>query len=71
MMMNMEIRHGHPKPVIRKALVELEGRPFRTFAVKREEWALKTSFFCPGAIQYYGPDAVCNRPTDTLLLERT
>lgn len=70
MMMNLEVRHGHAKPVIRKALVELEGKPFKTFAAKREEWAIKTSFYYPGAIQYYGPDAVCNRPTETLLLEQ-
>ena len=70
MMMNLEVRHGKPKPVIRKALVELDGKPFRAFAAKRDEWAVKTSFFYPGAIQYYGPDEVCNRPTETLLLEQ-
>ena len=70
MMMNMEQRHGSMKPVIRKALVELDGKPFKEFAKNRDEWAIKTSFTYPGAIQYYGPDEVCNQPTKTLLLER-
>lgn len=70
MMMNMEQRHGEKKPVIKKALVELEGKPFKEFASKREEWAKKTSFTYPGAIQYYGPDEVCNQPTITLKLEQ-
>ncbi len=69
MMMNMEQRHGKQKPVIRKALVELDGKPFKTFAASRDEWAVKTSFLYPGAIQYYGPDEVCNQPTETLKLE--
>ncbi len=70
MMMNMEQRHGSLKPVIRKALVELDGKPFKEFAKNRDEWAIKTSFTFPGAIQYYGPDEVCNQPTKTLQLER-
>ncbi len=70
MMMNMEQRHGSQKPVIRKALVELDGKPFKAFAKNRDVWAIKTSFVFPGAIQYYGPDEVCNQPTQTLLLER-
>ena len=70
MMMNMERRHGSDKPVIRKALVELEGAPFKAFAAGRADWALETRYRFPGAIQYYGPAAVCDRPTETLLLER-
>ncbi|TVR68906.1 MAG: diphosphate--fructose-6-phosphate 1-phosphotransferase [Spirochaetaceae bacterium] len=70
MMMTMEQRHGEKKPVIRKALVELEGAPFRRFAEHREEWARTTSFVYPGAIQYFGPDEVCNMPTVTLRLEQ-
>ncbi|MDR2518515.1 MAG: diphosphate--fructose-6-phosphate 1-phosphotransferase [Spirochaetaceae bacterium] len=69
MMMNMEQRHGSRKPVIRKALVDLDGAPFRTFAAQRDEWAVKTSFLYPGAIQYYGPPEVCDQPTKTLTLE--
>ena len=70
MMMNMEQRHGSKKPVIRKALVELDGKPFKTLAKNRPVWEVKTSYTFPGAIQYYGPDEVCNEPTQTLLLER-
>lgn len=69
MMMNMEQRHGSKKPVIRKALVELDGEPFKALAANRAEWARTTSFLYPGAIQYYGPTEVCDQPTKTLKLE--
>lgn len=69
MMMNIEKRHGADKPVIKKALVELDGAPFRTFAAARDEWARTTSFRYPGAIQYYGPAEVCDAATITLQLE--
>jgi len=71
MMMNMEQRHGHMKPVIKKALVELDGAPFKEFASKRDLWAVETAFTFPGAIQYYGPDDVCNMPTKTLIAEKS
>ncbi|MDR2482067.1 MAG: diphosphate--fructose-6-phosphate 1-phosphotransferase [Treponema sp.] len=70
MMMDMEQRHGSQKPVIRKALVDLDGRPFKRFASARDEWAEKTCFLFPGAIQYFGPPEICDQPTRTLLLER-
>ncbi len=70
MMMNMERRHGSDKAVIKKALVELDGAPFKAFAAARVKWATDTCYRFPGAIQYYGPAAVCDRPTETLLLER-
>ena len=69
MMMNMEKRNGEMKPVIRKALVELDGAPFKFFASQRAEWAKNTSFVYPGPIQYFGPSEVCDRPTITLTLE--
>ena len=69
-MMNIERRHGHDKPVIRKALVDLEGAPFRYFAEHREAWAVETSFVYPGAIQYFGPSEVCDLTTRTLALEK-
>ena len=69
-MMNMERRNGEDKPVIRKALVELDGKPFKYFESKREEWAEKTCFTYPGAIQYYGPAEVCDLTTRTLALEK-
>ncbi len=70
MMMNMEQRHGSKKPVIRKALVELDGKPFREFAARRDQWAVETSYLFPGAIQYYGPSEVCDLTTKTIRLER-
>ncbi len=69
-MMNMERRHGHDKPVIRKALVELDGAPFKYFAAHRDEWAVETAFTYPGAIQYFGPSEVCDLTTRTLALEQ-
>ncbi|MCQ2074378.1 MAG: diphosphate--fructose-6-phosphate 1-phosphotransferase [Bacteroidaceae bacterium] len=69
MMMNMEKRNGEMKPVIRKALVELDGAPFQEFAAHRVEWARNTSFVYPGPIQYFGPSEVCDQPTKTLKLE--
>ena len=70
MMMNMEKRNGEMKPVIKKALVELDGAPFKYFASKREEWAKKTAYVYPGPIQYFGPTEVCDQPTMTLKLEQ-
>ena len=70
MMMNMERRNGEMKPVIRKALVELDGKPFKKFAEKRDEWARETCFVYPGPIQYWGPSSVCDRTTRTLALEQ-
>ncbi len=69
-MMNIERRHGHDKPVIRKALVELEGAPFKYFAEHRAQWAVETAFTYPGAIQYFGPAEVCDLTTRTLALEQ-
>ncbi|MEG1580741.1 MAG: diphosphate--fructose-6-phosphate 1-phosphotransferase [Bacteroidaceae bacterium] len=70
MMMNMEKRNGEMKPVIRKALVELDGAPFKKFAASRDEWAKETSFIYPGPIQYFGPSCVCDQTTRTLALEQ-
>jgi len=71
MMMNMEKRHGKMKPVIQKALVLLDGAPFKFFAANREDWAdEKASYIYPGPVQYYGPTEVCDLPTRTLLLEQ-
>ncbi|MBP3614045.1 MAG: diphosphate--fructose-6-phosphate 1-phosphotransferase [Bacteroidaceae bacterium] len=70
MMMNMERRHGEMKPVIQKALVDLEGAPFKTFAANREKWANETCYVYPGPIQYFGPSEVCDQTTVTLALEQ-
>ncbi len=69
MMMNMERRHGEMKPVIQKALVDLKGKPFRTFVSKRAAWAIQTDYVYPGPIQYFGPTEVCDQPSKTLKLE--
>ena len=70
MMMNMERRNGEMKPVIRKALVELDGAPFKTFAAERDKWAKETCYVYPGPIQYWGPSSVCDLTTKTLELEQ-
>jgi pyrophosphate--fructose-6-phosphate 1-phosphotransferase len=69
-MMNIERRHGADKPVIRKALVELDGAPFKFFAERRDLWAVETCYTYPGAIQYWGPSEVCDLTTRTLALEK-
>ena len=70
MMMNMERRHGEMKPVIQKALVKLDGAPFKAFAANRDFWATNTDYVYPGPIQYFGPTEVCDEPTKTLQLEQ-
>lgn len=70
MMMNMERRHNEMKPVIQKALVKLDGAPFKSFAAQRQTWALNTAYVYPGPIQYFGPTEVCDQPTKTLQLEQ-
>ena len=69
-MMNIERRHGSDKPVIRKALVELDGAPFKAFAAHRGEWSISSDFRVPGPMQYFGSPEVTDRPTETLLLEK-
>jgi pyrophosphate--fructose-6-phosphate 1-phosphotransferase len=70
MMMNMERRHGEMKPVIQKALVKLDGAPFKAFAAQRDKWAIETAYVYPGPIQYFGPTEVCDQPTKTLQYEK-
>jgi pyrophosphate--fructose-6-phosphate 1-phosphotransferase len=70
-MMNIEHRHGTDKPVIRKALVELDGKPFRNFAGQRDKWALSSDYRLPGSIQYFGPPAVTDMPSLILQIERS
>ena len=71
MMMNMEKRSGEMKPVIQKALVDLNGKPFKTFAANRDNWAMNTEYVYHGPIQYFGPTEVCDQPTKTLQLEHS
>jgi pyrophosphate--fructose-6-phosphate 1-phosphotransferase len=70
MMMNLERRHGKSKPVIRKALVELDGKPFQMFAKMRDTWAMNDDYLYPGPIQYFGPSEVCDITTETIQLEK-
>ena len=70
MMLNMERRNGEMKPVIKKALVSLDGAPYKEFMAHREEWAEETKFVFPGPIQYFGPTEVCDQCTMTLRLEQ-
>jgi pyrophosphate--fructose-6-phosphate 1-phosphotransferase len=70
MLMNMEKRNQKMKPVIQKALVKLDGAPFKYLEAHRDEWAdEKVSYIYPGPIQYFGPTEVCDLPTKTLLIE--
>ncbi|MCQ2739482.1 MAG: diphosphate--fructose-6-phosphate 1-phosphotransferase [bacterium] len=71
MMMNMERRHGEMKPVIKKALVELDGPVFKKLELNREDWAMNDRYLFPGAIQYFGPSSVCDITTVTLALEKS
>lgn len=71
MMLNMEKRNGQMKPVIRKALVDLEGAPFKAFAAKRDQWKKETCYVYPGPIQYFGPSEVCDKTTETLRYEQS
>jgi len=70
MMMNMERRNGQDKPVIRKALVDLNGAPFKEFAARRDQWALETNYIYPGPIQFFGPEEVCDQTSRTLYYEQ-
>ena len=70
MMLNVEHRRGKEHPVIKKALVDLAGRPFKEFASHREEWARETEYVFPGPIQYFGPSELCDKPTKTFQLEK-
>jgi len=71
MMMTMESRHGKLKPVIKKALVDLNGKPFKTFVNGRNKWAVETCYLYPGPIQYYGDKELCDLTTKTLILEHS
>ena len=68
-MMNLERRNGQMKPVIKKALVLLDGEPFKELVERRKDWAVNTRYVYPGPIQYFGPSEVCDQCTMTLALE--
>jgi diphosphate-dependent phosphofructokinase len=66
MMMNIEQRHGKPRPVIHKALVELDGAPFKAFSAVRERWAMEDEYRFPGPIQFAGDPAIVDAIPFTL-----
>lgn len=66
-LMDVERRRGKNKPVIKKAMVELDGAPFKKFASVREVWAKENKYRCPGPIQFSGPTA--DETNYTLMLE--
>jgi pyrophosphate--fructose-6-phosphate 1-phosphotransferase len=66
-LMDVERRKGKFKPVIKKAMVELDGAPFKKFVSLRDQWAVEDSYLCPGPIQFSGPTA--NDTNYTLKLE--
>ena len=68
-LMQLESRKGKPTPVVGKALVQLDGEPFLSFAASRGSWERKDHYLFPGSIQYFGPPEVCDLRTRTLLLE--
>ena len=53
-MMHLERRHGKDKPVIEKALVELEGGMFKAYEAVRDKWAYLDCYISPGPIQFKG-----------------
>ena len=68
-LMDMELRSGEKKPVIKKTVIDLNGKPFKTFAAQRDRWAVETAYIFPGPVQYFGPPELCDIPSKTLLLE--
>ena len=70
MMCHMEKRHGHMKPVIKKALVDLDGEPFACFASQRNVWAKYDLYRSPGPIQFFRGEATVELSI-TLSLELT
>lgn len=68
-LMDMEVRAGKPKPVIKKAIVDLNAQPFKTFAAHRDRWAVETTYIFPGPIQYFGSAELCDECPKSLLLE--
>jgi len=68
-LMDMELRSGEKKPVIKKTVIDLNGKPFKTFAAQRDRWAVETAYIFPGPVQYFGPPELCDPPSKTLLLE--
>lgn len=64
----LEERKGKTKPVIQKALVDLEGKPFLEFKKHREKWKLEDDYVYPGPIQFFGPEELTDSVSLSLSL---
>lgn len=72
MLLNIEIRHNKPLPVIQKALVNVEsGKKFNYFARRRDEWAVDDCYRYIGPIQLFGPTELTDVPPMNVLLKKT
>lgn len=65
-MIHLEERHGQAKPVIKKALVDLEGSLFKIFQEAQKRWRLDDAYINPGPIQFFGPEEITELKTFTL-----
>ena len=71
-LMDIEEKKNRLIPVIKKAFVDLDGKPFKYYEKIREEWSQGDDKFAfPGAIQYYGNRDICDLPSKTLLIEKS
>lgn len=68
-MINMETRKGVKKPVIKKALVDINGPVFALFKKYRDSWAVADAYLNSGPIQLSG-EASETRPK-TLIIEQS
>jgi pyrophosphate--fructose-6-phosphate 1-phosphotransferase len=68
-LMDMEERRGKLRPVIQKALVDLQGAPFKAFAHQRFSWEMADLPRQIGPIQFFGPEAIRHASLLTLQLE--
>lgn len=68
-LMDLEVRKGKEKPVIQKALVDLESKVFAHFSTHRDTWALEDMYQCPGPIQFFGPKEISDSVPHTLKIQ--
>lgn len=66
MLMRMEMRKGKRKPVIEKALVDLNSKQFQEFVKQRGSWMFEDHYRFPGPIQFFGDRALTDTTPLTL-----